>query len=136
MEAGVMTSPVDRRISRRRLAVGQHGIIRARLRPGDEVALLDVSEGGALVEARYRLLPGASVELHLRRQNGEEIVRGRVVRSSVARLRADAVSYRAAIAFERMLRWLPVDESGGYLLPDAEREASAQGGVAITRGRA
>jgi hypothetical protein len=105
METRLTNAAPDRRRSDRRAGVEQHGIIRARVRPGDQVSLVDVSAGGALIEAGFRLLPGASVELHFRRDTADQVMRGRVVRCSVARLCANAISYRGAIAFERALPW-------------------------------
>ena len=113
MEARLTTAFTDRRGSPRRIGLEEHRIIHARVRPGAEVSLLDVSAGGALVEAAHRLLPGAWVEVHLRREDDREVLRGRILRSSVARLRADVVIYRGAIAFERLLPWFTADGNGG-----------------------
>ena len=56
------------------------------------------------VESRYRLMPGAMVELYLRREKQPAtVVRGRIVRCHVVRLGADTVCYHGAIAFERYL---------------------------------
>jgi hypothetical protein len=126
----------DRRRSHRRRAVETHGIIRARVRPGDEVSLVDVSAGGALIEAGHRLLPGACLELHLRREAADEVMRGRVLRSSVARLCGNAVSYRGAVAFERALSWFADEAPSGYSLPGSESRTSASLGVGATRERA
>jgi hypothetical protein len=103
----------DRRRSARHTRFEEHRIVRARVRPGDDVSLLDVSAGGALVEAAYRLLPGACVEVLLRRDDTREVIRGSILRSSIARLRADVVIYRGAIAFERLLPWFTADHNRG-----------------------
>ena len=123
----------DRRRSHRRAAVEKHGIIRARVRPGDEVSLVDVSAGGALIETSHRLLPGACVELHLRREAADAVMRGRVLRCSVARLCANTVSYRGAIAFERALPWFADDAFSGYSLPGPENRTSASPRVGAAR---
>ena len=69
----------------------------ARIRPGHDVAIVDVSAGGALVEGAYRMRPGASVELQLRNEQQEdESVRGRIDRCAVARVRRDSIAYRGA----------------------------------------
>ena len=133
METRMTNGSLDRRRSHRRAAVEAHGIIRARLRAGDEVLLLDVSAGGALIEAGHRLLPGSCVELHLRREAEDEVMKGRVLRSSVARLCGNAVSYRGAVAFERTLPWFANDALSGYSLPSAEKGASASLRVGATR---
>jgi hypothetical protein len=63
-----------------------------------------------LVESERRLLPGSAVELHIRSADHSEIVRGHILRCAVARLRANVICYRGAIAFDRHLLWL-VDEA-------------------------
>jgi len=92
----------DRRNGRRLDRLEEHGVISARIRPGHDVEVVDLSTGGVLVESTHRLMPGARVELHLRSHGGRptEMVRGHVVRCCVARLGAHAISYRGAIAFD------------------------------------
>jgi len=109
----------DRRLDRRRSRLEHHGIYRARVRPGHEVTLIDVSSGGVLVETTQRLLPGSKIEVHLRRQAIEapEIVRGRIVRCAVARLSSTSITYRGAIAFDRALSRLPDEPASGYSVP-------------------
>jgi hypothetical protein len=77
--------------------------MRARVRPGREVTVLDLSSGGALIEADHRLLPGSLVELQLAGADGRLAVRGRVLRCSVSSLHPSRITYRAAVAFEREL---------------------------------
>lgn len=73
----------------------------ARLRPGRDVALVNLGEGGALVEAGTRLLPGARVVLQLLGPEGALALRGRVVRCEVTALDpARGVRYRGAVSFE------------------------------------
>jgi hypothetical protein len=117
-----MTDPaVDRRCARRRCRMDEHGIVSARVRPGYDVLIIDVSVGGALVESRHRLLPGAIVELHLETPQRQTAVRGRVLRCAVSRLRSTSVCYRGAIGFDRHLPWFADDESAGYAVPTSER---------------
>ncbi len=86
----------------------------ARIRPGHDVAIVDVSAGGALVEGAYRMRPGASVELQLRNeQQRDESIRGRIDRCIVARVRRDSVAYRGAIVFDRQLLWFADDRTDG-----------------------
>jgi hypothetical protein len=107
MEAGLGTGASDRRRGGRRARPEEHGLVSARIRPGYHVEVVDVSSGGILVESSHRLMPGSTVELHLQRgSDSPEVVRGQVLRCCVARLRANAVSYRSAIVFERYLRRL------------------------------
>jgi PilZ domain-containing protein len=89
----------DRRLYRRR-TTAEHRIVSARVRPGHAVTVIDVSEGGALIETSKGLLPGSVVDLQFGTVQKQSAVRGRVLRCQVAALRADAVSYRAAIGFE------------------------------------
>jgi hypothetical protein len=74
------------------------------LRPGQEVRLLNVSRGGALVESHTRLLPGTRADLQLSGAH-RKTVRGRVERCRVAGL--DPVRYQGAIVFESALEWTP-----------------------------
>ena len=104
MEAGMIACAPERRKGRRRVRPEEHGLVSARARPGYCVELVDVSNGGLLVERNHRLMPGATVELYLQ-PNGRPglVVRGQVLRCAVARLSANAVSYRGAIAFDGFL---------------------------------
>jgi hypothetical protein len=105
MEVGMTAGMSDRRHGRRRARREEHGLVSARVRPGRSIEVLDVSSGGVLVESSHRLLPGATVELHLQLEGQPaEVVRGLVLRCSVARLRSNVVCYRGAIAFEHY-RW-------------------------------
>jgi hypothetical protein len=76
----------------------------ALLRPGQEVRLVNVSAGGALLESRTRMTPGLRTELQLfgdlRRSIG-----GRIARCHVAAL--DPVRYQGAIVFDGRLEWDP-----------------------------
>ena len=92
----------------------------ARVRPGKCVTIVDVSASGALVETSHRLIPGASVELHLETEHRRLTVRGHILRCYVARVRSMAVCYRGAIRFDCGLPWLPDFESDGNSVPDSE----------------
>ena len=107
----------DRRRALRRRSVAEHGIVSARVRPGHEVELIDVSAGGALVECARRLLPGTVIDLRL--VAGEECtsVRGLVLRCAVVRLKPTSICYRGAIAFDRDLQWFPEQEAPGPSVP-------------------
>ena len=109
----MQTVVTDRRRARRRRTVEEHGIVSARVRPGHEVELIDISAGGALIECRRRLLPGAMIELSLSSGERCTTVRGRVLRCAVVRVKPTAVSYRGAIGFDHNLhRFLDHDRSG------------------------
>jgi len=116
-----MTTASERRGYRRYRAVEEHAIISARVRPGHEVALIDVSAKGVLIETDRRLLPGATIDLTLATAGDHVAVRGRVLRSSVARLRADGVAYRGAIGLDRHLPWFKEEgDPIGYPIPGAD----------------
>jgi PilZ domain-containing protein len=134
METVLRNTPSERRRSRRHVRPEEHRILSARVRPGYDVSVIDVSAGGALVESDRRLLPGAPVELHLRTDQRSEIVRGRIVRCAVTRLRANAVCYRGAIAFDHTLLWLVDESAAGYLVPVVETRPRLASGAGATPG--
>ena len=77
------------------------GHLRATLRPGNAVALMNLASGGALVHSTRPLRPGARI--HVQIASGPHIVRvaGRVLRCGVAALSADrGVSYSGALMFD------------------------------------
>ena len=108
-----MSIKQERRKARRRGA-GEHGAT-ARIRPGHPVQLIDLSSGGALVEADRRMLPGSAVELQLQAPDRQVTLRGSVLRCCVVRVRPASVSYRGAIAFDRQLAWF--GDTPGYDVP-------------------
>jgi hypothetical protein len=115
-----MTEHGDRRVMPRHSTPDEHGVVSARVRPGHDVSLLDLSAGGALVESDRRLSPGSSVELQLEGASRRTVVRGRVLRCSVAQVHADSICYRGAISFDRHLPWLIGDEPTGYVRPHSD----------------
>jgi len=125
-----MNETLDRRHACRRHTFDQHGIEHARVRPGREVLIVNVSSGGVLVETPHRLLPGSPIELHLRTAEQRVSVRGRVLRCAVARLRADDLWYRGAIGFDLELPWFADRQEAGYDVPARESAVSAGGEVA------
>ncbi len=74
----------------------------ARVRPGRDVQLINLSAGGALIEGTIRLSPGAAVDLQLVAEDTRHVLRGRVLRSAVRALdHGGRVYYRVAVCFER-----------------------------------
>lgn len=104
----------------RRVPVSGEPLSRMRLRTGRELDVINVSNGGALVEGTARLLPGTHVEVHVVTRDGRMLVRSRVVRAYVSHVTGDLVRYRGALAFERQ-----VDTAGGYDLPASAPTARA-----------
>lgn len=96
----------------------------ARLRPGRDVKVLDLSSGGALVETAARLLPGTSIVLHLVGIRGPHTVRGTVLRCYVSALdRLAGIRYRAALGFDQAFQ-MP-DNTIGAPEPGPGRERHA-----------
>lgn len=115
---------MEYRSTTRRVPLPDEPLSRIRLRTGREMSVLDVGNGGVLVEGHVRLLPGTHVDVHVVTRGGRVLVRSRVVRCWVAMLQSDAVSYRGALAFDRAVDTAPA----GYAFPDGPRPAVATGG--------
>lgn len=106
---------MERRAGRRRSFYECAWLQSARVRHGPDVTVLNLSETGALVEARARLLPGAHVELQLVAPEWQASAAACVLRCHVAGVVPDhGVKYRAALRFDERIR-LPghVDEASG-----------------------
>jgi hypothetical protein len=106
----------------------------ARIRPGRDIVIVDLSCGGALVEGPWRFRPASRCDMHMQIGVDDVQVRARVVRCFVARLdRLVPVRYRTALAFDLRVelpeRWGALD---GYQLP-CEAPEGALPGVAATR---
>ncbi len=98
---------MERRQALRVADLHGHWLGAARIWPGRDVTVVNVSTGGALVEGDARLAPGMSVDLQLTAPGGRLLVRGRVLRCYVSALgRHGVVRYRGAVVFER-----PLDEA-------------------------
>jgi len=91
---------MERRASARRIPSEDETLARVRLRTGRELAVVDISDGGALVDGTARLLPGTHVEVHVVTREGRTLVRSRITRASVFAVAADTLRYRAALAFD------------------------------------
>ena len=97
----VRVSRIERRCGVRRMPSEDEPLSRVRLRGGRELSVVDVSNGGLLVEGPARLLPGTHLDVHVITRDGRELVRSRVIRAYVSALKADLVCYRGALAFDR-----------------------------------
>jgi hypothetical protein len=116
-------APADRRHTVRRTPDATEPIAQVRLRAGRALAVLDVSNGGALVEGRVRLLPGTHVDVHVITPAGRVLVRSRVSRASVSILAADTVTYRGALIFDRGI------DTSGYAIPGTSTVSPPAGGI-------
>lgn len=112
----------DRRRAVRRVPGGGEPLARVRLRAGRELAVVDLSPAGVLVEGDTRLLPGTHVDVHVLTADGRVLVRSRVVRAWVSELWSDRVHYRGALAFARLV-------DTGYDLPPAPAAPSDVAGT-------
>lgn len=129
----------DRRRTSRRVPDARDALARVRLRGGRELAVLDISRTGVLLEGTSRLLPGTHVDVHVTTREGRVLVRARVMRAVVSRVQAESITYRAALAFETLVDTaahgypLPVDASNtgasypGDEGPDKHQSAKASG---------
>jgi hypothetical protein len=98
------SSDADRRKYSRKSSRECPWLVDARLRSGTEVRVVDISNGGMLLESATQILPGARIELFLVTQEQRWLVKGRILRCQVARVvREDGVRYHAALAFNEPL---------------------------------
>jgi hypothetical protein len=113
---------------RREARVTARGV-RARVRPGHTLVVVDVSSGGALVEASCQLRPGSRIEVHLENDDRRQMVGANVTRCSVAAIDATVgITYRAALCFMERLDWVrETTTPGGYEMPDEHTSKSARG---------
>jgi hypothetical protein len=95
----------DQRRETRRCGVDEHGVQRARVLPGIDARVRDLSGDGALIETACRLLPGRRLILQLSFVTGAVAIRSSVLRCDVCHVSADRIAYRGALVFERRLRW-------------------------------
>ena len=98
----------DRRRARRSRVISEHGVLLARVRPGHQASIIDISAHGTRIETPRRLLPGAPIELHLETACERVVVRGRVLRCSVTTVLASGIWYIGAVHFDRSLSWMAV----------------------------
>jgi hypothetical protein len=94
---------------------------RVTLRPGCMVHLVDVSAGGALVEAPRPLRPGARVHLQVATTRRTFSIAAHVTRCLVWSLDPlDGVRYRGALRFEHRVEWCWGDPARlGQELPES-----------------
>ena len=110
--------------------------LRARVRPGYRLIIIDLSCSGALVEAGRPLRPGSYVDLHLESEARAAMVAARVVRCAVAAIDSEiGVTYRAALSFSESCDWVrEALPHGGHGIPPVapeERAGSPAGGDRI-----
>lgn len=92
--------------------------------------MVDASSMGMLAETRQRLLPGRHLDVHVAASTGRLLVRARVTRAYVCGLQADAIDYRAALAFEQAVDIQPM----GYAMAASPPEQAAATGTSYPAG--
>ncbi len=103
--------------------------LQATVRPGCAVILVDVSAGGALVQAPRPLRPGSKVHLQVNAGSQRLAIPGQVVRCAVWSLHPlDGVFYRGALKFDERVEWRWAAPTGG-VKPAAERAGRAFAGL-------
>jgi hypothetical protein len=97
-----MSAAVSDRRKMARFDAGLLDHLKATVRPGNAVALVNLAAGGALVQSRRPLRPG--VRIHFQITGGTHIVRvgGHVVRCMLASISADEVTYLGAVEFDTL----------------------------------
>ena len=98
--------------------------LKARLVAGPDVRLVDVSRRGILLETDTRLLPGCPIRVRFVTDDATLILKGRVIRSSVAMVSGEGMVYRTGVSFDEDIS--VCDEA----LRREEAEASASPGLA------
>ena len=91
---------------RRELRVSATGM-RARVRPGYRLAIVNLNSHGVLVDAGRPLRPGSYVEVDMETDATRGSVAARVMRCTVVALDPErGVTYRAALAFNESCAWV------------------------------
>lgn len=111
---------------RRRTGRTRGSGISARVRPGHRVHVVDVSAGGALLEAARPLRPGADIEVQFERADGRIRVSARVVHCGVTAIDPErGPTYRAGVSFNETLDWAREEATlDGHALPDESSQRS------------
>jgi hypothetical protein len=123
---------IDRRVDAR-FSEPLPGLSRATVRPGCAVAVIDLSAGGALVQAARPLRPGAHVHLQLVTSRRTFSVAAHVLRCAVWSLDADhGVLYRGALQFEHRWEFFRDESaSSGHRRPPSAKSADRDAGRAL-----
>lgn len=106
----------DRRRERRVPGRG----VRARVRLGHRLVVVDVSSRGALVEGQCQLRPGSRVEVQLESEARGSMVAAHVTRCLVSAIDPECgVTYRAALSFADSCDWVrEAATPTGYGMPE------------------
>ncbi len=128
LAARAETTPSDRRAHERRSADDLEWLQAVRLTgsTGYDVRLVDLSEGGALLEVDAPLRPGVILTLELTGPGLDTAVPMEVLRCYIANLRGETATYRGACAFAHLIelpgknaRPLPAAAAANFVGTDA-----------------
>lgn len=125
-----MDQPVADRRADARFPPLRPDATRATLRPGCAVLLVDLSAGGALVQAIRPLRPGARVLLQLVTEERTFSLAAHVLRCAVWSLDShDGATYRGALKFEHRCEWLwePETRPGSAIPPATQSDSGLPG---------
>ena len=104
-----------------RVPASQIGRPRARLLPGGDVDVINISETGLLVDGKAR--PGVGTVVTIRIQGSRAKLEGRIVRSRISTIHRDGtLSYESAIEFDTPM---PVQDIVNA--PAAEQTGASEG---------
>ncbi len=130
------TSAAD---DRRRWASEFPLVTGARLVPGGEVELVNISHHGALIRCGTRLAPDSQVTLRLEGSLPGNVVRGRVLRCHVAAIAKNGtLIYQSAVAFDERVELdgvAPAEQAPPRdppAVPDLEESGPAEAAVENT----
>jgi PilZ domain-containing protein len=116
-----------------RIACTSAMAIRAILRPGYLVTVLDMSAGGALIQGPRPLRPGARVQLRLVSAARALALTAHVVRCAVWALDAEVgVVYRGALQFDQRCDWF---EEPVILRVSSASPAATEDAIRLLDGR-
>lgn len=93
----------DRRAHLRRAATDLEWLESVRITQGFDVQLIDLSEGGALIEIASPLKPGTNLTLELSGSGLDTVVPLEVLRCYISSLRGQITTYRGACAFQHLI---------------------------------
>jgi PilZ domain len=128
LAARAQTTRSERRAHERRSAADLEWLQAVRLTgsTGYDVRLVDLSEGGALLEVNEPLRPGVMLTLELTGPGLETTVPLEVLRCYIANLRGETATYRGACAFAHLIelpgknaRPVPVAATANFVGTDA-----------------
>ena len=105
----ILNDGADRRASRRRSLDEIPQVTSVKVQ-SEEVAVVNASRGGMLIECGIRLPPGTASQLEIHKMDGSLRVRGRVVRCEVTRVSPERLHYRIAFAFSDNVDFITDEE--------------------------